>query len=648
MSRQRLTLKGENAYRNTMKYGNDETKRNVLESVRDGLSRLIMITILTTAPIDIGFVVLISAYTQAGKTQKTFELLQKKLFPKERNLVLYVTQANLKAPVIQTMSRAQKTLESHIPESNYFTDDMPNVPVPGSVMLINFWDKDKMKKMIKYTSDHHSLYDTITVIIDEIEQNAVQGVKSRLDFIQQLEDVVENIPLNVIFVTATVANLSKCIDLIGQDETFVSKGIVKDIITKPIVQHHHVAPSDDYLGMDDIINDSSMYQELVFPKRERGMRKEEYRLLKEDTIIQTLKSLPNARKRLPLVATTSRKHEHDRLAKKLVKEADYNIAVKMNSETNGKNYIIKYRSTTTNEVKEWELPYKQLCAAAKKGRLARCNIHGESDFTLLHTLQAALFEDATCFCSIGDESWQKLRMISSFFQVLRPDDFPIEDPRVALVAGNLASRGVTFQDSTIGFVCTSCCFSSNNLDTQQRGASDTQKLGRACGKVMAFFNRPGNEGIPKPIIIAPKNMMSNAYANIKSLEAIVPNINGEFVCLKDMIPEEDWQHHLQQSKYVVQQRSEMSMDNKMLQLYYRVATHGYTRSPTTFTCDDVSRYSSEARRIEELTHDRKFLKRFNQPGSFWRPAVCITSVKTGGRWYNTFTPEGIEYVRSIS
>jgi hypothetical protein len=117
----------------------------------------------------------------------------------------------------------------------------------------------------------------------------------------------------------------------------------------------------------------------------------------------------------------------------------------------------------------------------------------------------------------------------------RPLDFP-KKVRVALIAGNLASRGITFQNPALDFTCTSFCF-TDTKDAISRGASNTQRFGRACGILGDVFAREGRQ----PILIATKGIVDAAVANEASVMAKAKSIpNGTLLSLKDLITEEEW------------------------------------------------------------------------------------------------------------
>jgi hypothetical protein len=116
----------------------------------------------------------------------------------------------------------------------------------------------------------------------------------------------------------------------------------------------------------------------------------------------------------------------------------------------------------------------------------------------------------------------------------RPDDYPNE-PYVALVVGNMASRGITIQDPYIDLVCTSFVFTDLN-DTLQRGARSTQKFGRACGNLFCKY-----EEERVPIVVATRKIVEAALANYNAVNENSKNIkNGQHISLRYYISAEDW------------------------------------------------------------------------------------------------------------
>jgi hypothetical protein len=126
----------------------------------------------------------------------------------------------------------------------------------------------------------------------------------------------------------------------------------------------------------------------------------------------------------------------------------------------------------------------------------------------------------------------------------RPVDFPT-DPKVALVAGHLAGRGITIQNPTIAFTCSSFLF-TDTKDVAQRGATNAQRFGRACGMLKEIFTDPTK---PAPILIATPNIMKDALANEEALTAAAAqHPNGTLIALKDFVTTKDWQKVQRQTK----------------------------------------------------------------------------------------------------
>ena len=216
----------------------------------------------------------------------------------------------------------------------------------------------------------------------------------------------------------------------------------------------------------------------------------------------------------------------------------------------------------SGEIKKWDIPFKQLEQKAEKGDLeefynsrgkkTKSFITQKEDISLSLMLQSSLFmfteADDRIKNNISKEEYNKLYAISSAINHLdksfrRPSDYP-ENPRVSLVAGHIAGRGITVQNPFIDFVCTSFCF-TDTKDTAQRGATNTQRFGRACGMLNGVYNRKNN----LPIVIATEGVMRDSVANEVALQEMAAHIeDGELVSLKDLITEEEWVNVMKRTK----------------------------------------------------------------------------------------------------
>ena len=106
-------------------------------------------------------------------------------------------------------------------------------------------------------------------------------------------------------------------------------------------------------------------------------------------------------------------------------------------------------------------------------------------------------------------------------------------PRVAIITGNIAGRGLSIQNAKIDFVCTSFCF-VDTKNVAQCGAQNIQRFGRACGMLKNNFKNP--------IIIATNTIMMEALANQQLLAMKALNMtDGELIALKDFVSKEEWE-----------------------------------------------------------------------------------------------------------
>jgi hypothetical protein len=516
------------------------------------------------SPIDAWRAVLIDSYCQAGKTRKCFDVLAEKVHGDNSTLVLFVTQANSLASANQTIQRATTSpiIASIIPPDNIFRS--AKAPLDGvlqaNYMVVDFWNARNMGNMLNFVEATRDTFTNIIVIIDECEQGSQKGLKDRLSFIRQVEKTSPASIVKVIFITATVANLSKSILQIANANLLKFKtGVVSEIVNKPSVEHQFAQPHDSYVGASWFKNTPGVWSRLAFPRKDADMSKEEYTKLKEIKVMKAVKALPDAAKELTLIVTSTRTNDHKSLAERLYRSG-YNVAVEMNG-TNHKNFKVNYVDKSGG-ISTWDIPYSQIDARADHGdletfrnsskKLVNSGISQKDDYTMSHILQAALFmmtdEEARIKANIADSEFNKLDAISNAITNLdkslrRPNDFP-EKPRVALIAGHLAGRGITIQNPFIDFTCTSFCF-TDTRDVIQRGATNTQRFGRACGMLMDVFARQNK----KPFLIATDGIMQDALANEQALKEKAEAIeNGTLISLKDMVSKDEWDRIVKQTK----------------------------------------------------------------------------------------------------
>jgi hypothetical protein len=235
----------------------------------------------------------------------------------------------------------------------------------------------------------------------------------------------------------------------------------------------------------------------------------------------------------------------------------YNVVVEMNGK-NEKNYSVSYLSN--GKIKKWKIPTKELHQLANDGSLSKLSLfEGKFDTGIVRAencslpdiLQASLFMGTEyqdrIRQNVSKETYMKLFKMNSVITDdlktnKRPEGYP-ERPCVALVVGNLASRGITIQDPCIDFVCTSFVFTDLN-DTLQRGAQSTQKFGRACGNLFCKYTDERT-----PVVIATRKIVEAALANYNAVNENSKNIkNGAYINLRYYITGQDWKGYRSEAK----------------------------------------------------------------------------------------------------
>jgi hypothetical protein len=383
--------------------------------------------------------------------------------------------------------------------------------------------------------------------------------------VQQVEQATtsHNTQIQLVLITATVANLSKTIYYISKKNTDHPSRLINDIIHDKVVEHHFVPPPTSYVGPSWFIDS---YQKLVFPSPLPDHTPHQYQNIKNNIIVSTLANLSPHAKRLSLIVTSTRTDDHRTITLPLIQHCGYNVVVELNG-TNNKNYIIHYVSDNSTVINTWEIPFTSLQSLADTNSLSTIlssttpptqvptRINQKEDLSLSHILQASLFmmteHEPMIKESTSQEEFNKLLAISRALtsphfhpSKRRPIDFPT-NPKVALVAGHLAGRGITIQNPTIAFTCSSFLF-TDTKDASQRGATNAQRFGRACGMLKEIFTDPSK---PAPILIATPAIMKDALANEQALSAAASqHPNGTLIALKDLITTKDWQKAQRETK----------------------------------------------------------------------------------------------------
>ncbi len=510
--------------------------------------------------------ILVDAPTQAGKTKKCIEILASKLEKSDSSLVLFVTQANNVSGTKQILSRTKKSeclnkhiSPNHIYRSNYACGDDV---IEGNHMVVDFWHSHNMENMLDFVVESKYSWSEIIIIIDEADQGNINGIKERLMFIRKVEKrASENTIVKVILITATVANLSKLICKIAEDNSSKFKnGIVNDIINKNVVEHQFAMPHESYVGATWFMEHSHMWRKIKFERKKASDSQDITNEKREEIIMNAIENLPDSAKELTLIVTSTRVVDHSNVATQLCMSG-YNVVVELNG-TNIKNYQVRY--VKSGVIKTWNIPYTQIEKLADNGQLDsyetmnECfdtGIESKDDITLPHILQSALFmktlHEDRIRKHIPKDEFRKLEIISDTIMRLspslrRPKDYP-KNPKIALIAGHIAGRGITIQNPFIDFTCTSFCF-TDTKDTSSRGAANTQRFGRACGMLADVFSREDR----MPILIATEGIVNAAVANEMALMEKARDIqNGTLISLKDHITSQEWKNVIKKTKLKV-------------------------------------------------------------------------------------------------
>ena len=463
---------------------------------------------------------------QAGKTAKVLEVIKDNL--EICTLTIVLTQANNKLSVEQFVQRAAAVKASvNIFDTN---DALEKPKAAVHTMVVGFHHKKHENKQVAFLGSTRSHWSNVILVIDEADEGGLGGVRNRLKYISRIEAVCGGkLPLRLILITATIANLSKQILKISETTEEFRSGIVRKLLYTPCVECVYAVPPSNYVGYKWFVENTWVPLEL--PKRTKGLQHDEYIRLVEQCVIDKFKEIEDTYKELSLVSISHKIDDHGRLGIRLL-SAGFNVSIPYNAKHQDAIEVY-YTSTDTGKTKLWLLPRNRINSLANSGKLMDAGIYSCKDYTHSHLLKAAV--GMGIGVEILPSEQAKLKALSELVSKIRPKDFP-ELPRLALVAGRKAGRGITFQNPGIDFVCTSFCF-AHVRDTVQRGAINTQKLGRAFGALEELVKRPGR----RPLLIATKELLVDAGANRDVLDV---RPDGLFA-LKDMVPTDVYvSHHI--------------------------------------------------------------------------------------------------------
>ena len=505
---------------------------------------------------------IVDAYTQSGKTFKTFDVLAKKLVDEDPTLVIFITQASSVASTRQLIGRIRKypTLKFAVCQRISELDVcQQGASVSNHVCLVDFFHRRNLEMAVKFVQETQDGWKHIIVVIDECDAGGYAGLTARLDFLREIETAAPSSKVHVIFITATVANLCKSLVSVAHHLGPHLDGIVKEIVQDPCVEHYHVEPHESYVG-PSWFKDNHAWREIVFPSRKdlkEGMGVE--KVAREDVIraewgatMQAIENIPLDKKHVSLIAISTRVEDHRELSMSLLNRG-YNVTVELNGTQPMANYNVHFRDRQDDDtIHTWVIPMTRLVTLANQGELSTVKIQGKeydtgildgSDLSMGLVLCASLM-NMTHEHPAPHMNPQEYALLA-IQQALewrvpkgkrRPLCYPHE-LRIAIIAGHLASRGITFQMPSVGFACTSFVF-VHSPDTAQRGATNTQKMGRACGLLGEIFAIPEH----RPLLLATSRVMCDALANEAILKEKAQHIkDGETIRLQDFVSAEDWQ-----------------------------------------------------------------------------------------------------------
>ena len=526
---------------------------------------------------------LVCGFTQAKKTWKSFELLQK-INPNTNSVVFFITQSNCKIVVNQMIQRLQENSEINtrfpiIESASEFAEklhrlennlqNMIDYIGDKNAIFVDFWHTNKMNSMIEIIKKIP--WKNSAIVIDECDQGGYNGWKKRLEFLQYIHTTFD-LEMRFIFITASVANLSNNTFKIAQtDPDTFTHGIIHEIIHTPCVGLYYVKPSDTYVGPSYFIDNDEKIKQIIFRKKNTDEPEDSYKEYQDNLVFEKITNMPDQYKKISLFVFTNKIEQMREKGERLL-SCGFNIIVLLNSE-NSRNYNVLYKNEE-NQISEWSIPFTELEIFADKKKLAffqdknrtykKTGINSKNDLHLPEVLQASLLintqEQTSIYNSLNFDQIIRLKKINQFVcdvvEKTRPMDYPIS-PKIAIVGGNIIGRGITLQNPSYNFTFTSSCI-INKKDIIQKGATNSQKFGRLCGNLKHVYQQNTS-----PCIISTNDVLFDAHINEKVLDKKVKNIpNGTLVCLKDFIDEHDWKLSTKNTSKILKEKRQLEIQRR--------------------------------------------------------------------------------------
>lgn len=482
----------------------------------------------------------ISGLCQSRKTQKTLDVIAHICTENglhehgnAKTLLLYVTQAGSTINAFQVIQRMRchsilGRVFSHIIRS-YGTRDIKSSP-ERHIAVVDFFHKKNVDSMLRIASSF--TWHNIICIIDEADQGGPKGLRGRLNIVQCLDDIQASASarhLHTIFVTATVPNLCRLLKSVPED-SYKNNGLVYRLLgfgdNGEPVKHLFVSPQASYVSMEWFYQTKNM--RIIPSVKNEEEDTQTKRTALKDSAVEVLQNLPQASRQLVLLSFSNSKETQASVAAQLVTDGAFDIALCLNSD-NLRNYIVVFASDSGNGVMKpanWAIPNDSVMRAANRGRLAKyitdsgvaveTGIESAHDISLSQLLFSSLLTHDDFAASLAQTATAyraQLIALRNFIIERRPRHFPSRpNARIAIIGGNMLSRGITIQDPQIGFTCTAFVFMDIGGSSSDAGASHTQKAGRALGNMKDFFEG-GKSGRVPPIMAISSNLFVSALSN---------------------------------------------------------------------------------------------------------------------------------------
>jgi hypothetical protein len=486
---------------------------------------------------------------QGGKTNGTIAIINntftvdiKNDGEVEGNTLVYVgTNANIVATRDQFYDRLcgqgnaynSRGISEHVDVDNIKTiNNIDMIDFTKNAAIVSQHNSICEEKFINKFKRYKNNYSTIIIVGDEADQGQDKGFLGRLAIIQEIYNISEQKRpyIKVVQITATLYNLVKSIEKSKTPANIRKYPLLNQFIDGSYYEFP-IIPKANYFGAEQMIT-LEKFKIINFGKIPDEMTEDEYREL---VVFKEISELPDKYKRYGYVIMSRLKANHQRYAKSLL-DCGFNVVIVVNSDgVRQGDYPMVYRSTSTQEIKYFNIPWSKIVKMANNGELSEySNVIGynreEVYQTSIKSAKNINIIDVINLINFPEDLLEgRLEEYHKYCILNRTVKFPNDMPRnnqarIGLSGCDLFDRGTTLQDPSTDTVFTMGAQLATTKTDSTNGAKDYQRFGRMNGNITSSFNRLDIT----PIFLTEVSVLENIMTCRKTLV-------HKFACAKEKV-----------------------------------------------------------------------------------------------------------------